>query len=113
MLLMAQATKIKFASLITALFLGGLAALGLATRPGSSETVAVAPATGRVIHKRKVKTVRVPSAPTATTQTAAPAAVPSVPVSSPAPVSSSVSPGGGSGSGYGGDEGEGGGEERD
>ena len=108
---MAHGTKIRFASLITAMFLGGLAALGLATRPGSSETVAVAPAKGRVIHKRKVKTVRVPSAPTAATQAAA---VPSVPVSSPAPVSSSVSPGGGSGGGYGGEgEGEGGGEESD
>ena len=118
---MEQPTKIKVASAITALFLGGLAALGLATRPASQETAAVAPVEPKVVHKRTVKTVKVPSA-SSSSGSGAPATTPvastaaSVPVSAPAPVASQTSPGAGGGGGYGDDgenEYEGGGEESD
>ncbi|MGZ5323971.1 MAG: hypothetical protein ACXWZ3_08030 [Solirubrobacterales bacterium] len=106
---MKQTSRTKVASLITALFLGGLAAAGLATRPDGGATDQVASAKPKVIHKRKVKTVRAPSAPVA----AAPATASApIPVSSPAPVSSSVSPAGSTGNGDE-DEHEGGGEERE
>ena len=108
---MKQTSRTKVASLITALFLGGLAAVGLATRPNGGAADQVASAKPKVIHKRKVKTVRAQSAPVV----AAPATASApIPVSSPAPVSSSVSPARSTG----GDpddegEGEGWGEERE
>jgi hypothetical protein len=101
---MKQTSRVKIASLIAALFIGGLAAAGLATRSGDAATDEVASAKPEVIHKRKVRTVRAKSAPVV----AAPATASApTPVSTPAPVSSSVSP---AGSGGYGDDDEGGGD---
>jgi len=103
---MNESIKVKVAALAAALFLGGIAFAGVSSRTEGEKTAAEASnLKPRVIHKRKVKTVRVPAASVVSAAPPASSVVPvSAPASTPAPVSSQTSPGG---SGRGGDyEGE-------
>jgi hypothetical protein len=114
---MRQMSRLKTATLMTALFVGGAAA-GVASRPDSSATTNSQPSAAtlppKVIHKRKVRTVHVKPKSSPATVAPAPAAyVPaSVPVASysPSHVTSRTSGGGGGG---GGGEREGGEHEKD
>ncbi len=114
---MRNASRIKFAAVVTTLSIGGLTALGIAMGRNDSATVTAESQTvpkARVIHRRKVRTVpahkppKPSSSPPSATAAAAPAAPAAVPaattpvsqpaaVSAPQPVSTKVSPGGGSG----------------
>ncbi len=92
----------------TALFIGGIVAGGFAFRPDPVSSSGSATTPPEVIHKRKVKTVHVPSGSSATGLSAdTPAGTPvATPVSAPAPlpVSSRTSPGGSAGGGGDGDD---------
>lgn len=114
---MRNASRIKFAAVVTTLSIGGLTALGLAWQRNDSAAVTAEKSTvpeARVIHRRKVRTVSVhpkrtpsssPSSSSAASAPAvsAPAPAATVPVSQPAtgsepaPVSTSTSPSGGGG----------------
>ncbi len=124
---MKQSTRVRVAAVVTTLFVGGLAAVGIALRGGGASTAQqVASPKPQVIHRTKVRRVpakqRKPAPSKAPAQTpasspapapapapapvvSAPAAQPAV-VSAPPKVTSRTSPSGGGGENEGG-EGEG------
>ncbi len=82
---MNDAMKVKVASAVTALFLGGIAAAGLLSRSSGEGSATTGPTTPQIIHRKKVRTVSTPSAPATipdASYVAAPAAAPST-VSTP------------------------------
>ena len=77
---MKQGTRIRVAAVVTTLFVGGLAAVGIALRGGGASTAQeIAAPKPQVIHRTKVR--RVP----AKKRKPAPSKAPATPVSSPAP----------------------------
>lgn len=84
--------KVKVASAVTALFLGGIAAAGLITRSGGEDPVATG-ASKPLVVDRKVRTVSGASPPA----TVPAAAYVHAPAAAPSPISTRVSPTGGGG----------------
>jgi hypothetical protein len=130
---MKQSTRVRVAAAVTTLFVGGLAAVGIALRSGGGSTAQeVAAPKPQVIHRTKIRRVpakqRKPApskapaqtpvsspapapapAPAAAPVVSAPAAQPAV-VNAPPRVTSRTSPSGGGGGENEGGEGEGGSE---
>lgn len=88
---MSDAIKVKVASAVTVLFLGGIAAAGLITRSGGEDPAAKG-ASKPLVVQRKVRTVSA-AGPPATV----PAAAYDAPAAAPSPISTRVSPTGGGG----------------
>ena len=101
---MNDASKVKVATAVTAVFLGGITAAGLFARSGVEQPATADSARTEVVHRKKVRTVRAPSAPAAEPVAATYAASPA-PAAAPQPVSTRVSPTGGGSEDYGDDVG--------
>jgi hypothetical protein len=90
---MNESSRVKVAAAVTALFLGGITAAGLISREGAEQPATAGSTQTEVIHRKKVRTVRAPSAPAPAPAT--PFASAAAPVAAPQPVSTRVSPSGG------------------
>ena len=101
---MKDASRVKVATAVTALFLGGITAAGLISR-SPADPATVSSAQTEVVHRKKVRTVRAPSAPAASQ--GASYAVPPAPLAAPQPVSTRVSPTAGEDDDYSDDDGGG------
>jgi hypothetical protein len=116
---MRQMSRFKTATLMTALFVGGAAAGGVASQSGGGAGTKTQPTAAtlppKVIHKRKVRTVHVKPKASAAASTA-PVSAAYVPASAPASYSpthvTSSTSGGAGGAGGGGGEHEGGEHEK-
>ncbi len=87
---MSDSIKVKVASAVTVLFLGGIAAAGLIARSGGEDPVATGASEPLVVHRTQVRTVRAPSPPA----TVPGAAYVPAPAAAPSPISTRVSPAG-------------------